>query len=112
MTRKTALTIERRLKAHGVYRPYVASDSDGRLFAESYPLTVMVVNSGCDPDAGPFHTLKLTDCSLPRIGQDPVITTRRVFFGQPMEQHIAQLLTDFHGPAYERASAQDKEVSR
>ena len=61
-------------------------------------------------EMGPVTCLKLNDCTLPRIGQDATITTRRIFIGQDVETHVAQLLMDFHAPAYERAKEQDAQV--
>lgn len=74
---------------------------------ESYPLTVYVGTGALDPEMGPTQTYKVTDCSLPRIGQDSTITTGRIFFGQDVIARVACLLLDYHGPAYERAHAQD-----
>lgn len=107
MTRKNAGLIERRLRARGVYRPYVTME-DSVLCVESYPLTCYVRDGLVDPEQGPVKCLKLNDCTLPRIGQDATIATHRVFMGQDLEQHIAQFLMDFHGPAYERAQEQER----
>ena len=106
MTRKNAALIERRLRARGVYKPYVSMDGDA-LMVESYPLTIYARQGACDPEMGPVTCLKLNDCTLPRIGQDATITTRRVFLGQDIETHIAQLLMDFHAPSYTRAQEQE-----
>ena len=107
MTKAESRKIEIRLRARGVYKPYV-SVSDGVLAVESYPLTVYVQAGPCDPEMGPVTCLKLNDCTLPRIGQDATITTRRIFIGQDVETHVAQLLMDFHAPAYERAKEQER----
>ncbi len=107
MTRKNAATIERRLKARGVYRPYVSMDGDV-LAIESYPLTCYVRQGTVDPEMGPATCLKHNDCTLPRIGQEATIATRRIFIGQDMESHVAQFLMDFHAPAYDRALSQDR----
>ncbi len=106
MTRKEAVRIEQRLRARGVYKPYVSMD-DGRLFIESYPLTVIVTNGAIDPEMGPVTCLKLNDCTLPRIGQDATITTQRVFLGQDTEAHAANLLMDYHEKAHARAIIQE-----
>ncbi len=78
---------------------------------ESYPLTVYLAN-GLDPEEGPYHRLRLTDSSLPRIGQDSVVTTCKCYLGQDVETHIARLLIDYHQPAYDRATEQDNAAYR
>lgn len=109
MTRKQAVVIERQLRAVGVYKPYV-STTDDVLYFESYPLTAVIKN-GFDTEMGPLHTVKITDCSLSRIGADPVLTTCRVFLGQDLVGVVGHLLMDFHEKAYARASAQDRDAA-
>src|ERR1041385_6547203 len=105
MTRKQAILIERRLRAMGVYKPYVSMDG-ATLCVESYPLTALVTHGAVDPEMGPVECVSLRDSSLARIGQDTKITSRRIFLGQDVIQHTGQLILDFHAPAYERASQQ------
>ena len=97
--------MERALRARGVYKPYVSMDME-RLYIESYPLTA-TITSGFDP-----QNVKITDCTLPRIGQDATITTLRLFIGQDVCQHVGQALMDFHGPAHTRAVEQDRAAAR
>ena len=112
MTKKqTEALWTRNMRGRGVYRPYVTVEFDGAITVESYPLAVRVANGGMDAEMGPFHSLKLTDCTLPRIGQDSTITTHCVYMGTPMDQMVAQLLLDYHGPAYERAQEQERAVT-
>jgi hypothetical protein len=106
MTRKQASKSEAILRSRGVYKPYV-SVTDGILSIESYPLTAIVKDGGCDPEMGPVQTVKIIDHSLARTGVDPVLTTERVFLGQSLLGRVAGLLTAFHGTSYERAKAQD-----
>jgi len=102
--------MERALRARGVYKPYVSMDME-RLYIESYPLTA-IITSGFDPEQGPTQNVKITDCTLPRIGQDATITTLRLFIGQDVCQHVGQALMDFHGPAHARATEQDRAAAR
>jgi len=110
MNRKTFVSMERRLRASGVYKPYVSVDSD-RLYIESYPLTAIVTNGGCDPEKGPVQNVKITDCTLPRLGLDPVISTFRLFMGQDVCQHVGAALRGFHGPAHTRAVEQERALT-
>ena len=108
MTRKTAVRIERDLRARGVYKPYVSADTEGRVFVESYPLTATVTHAATvDPEMGPFDNIKVTDCSLARIGLDNVLTVARVFLGQPVFQRVGELLLAFHEHSFARALEQD-----
>jgi hypothetical protein len=110
MTRQTARINERRLRASGVYKPYVSVDGN-RLFIESYPLTAIVTDGGCDPEQGPVQNVKITDCTLPRLGLDPVISTFRLFMGQDVCQHVGAALRGFHGPAHARAVEQERALT-
>jgi hypothetical protein len=108
MTRKQATLLERKLRAVGVYKPYVGADNTtGTAFVESYPLTAIITPGPVDPEMGPVQNIKITDCTLARIGQDSVLTTSRVFIGQDLIQRVSELLMDFHGPAHERSIKQD-----
>jgi hypothetical protein len=109
MTRKQAIRIERDLKARGVYKPFVSTDGD-LMYVESYPLTAIIRDGGCDPEMGPAQNIKITDCSLARTGQDSTITTARAFMcsGPNVIRLVAELLVSFHGPAHERAVQQDE----
>ncbi|SRR6266851_3643599 len=109
MTRKQAIFHERILRGMGVYKPYV-STADDLMYIESYPLTAIVKNSPVDPERGPCHAVKITDASLARENADSTLTTLRVFIGQDLLRVVGQLLMDFHGPAYERAQAQDAQA--
>jgi hypothetical protein len=109
MTRKQAILIERVLRARGVYRPDVSAEGE-RMFVESYPLTAIVENGPCDPEMGPVQKIKVTDCSLSRIGQDPVLTTDRVFIGQDLIARITEHLLAFHEVSYARAKEQDSKA--
>lgn len=106
MTRTEAKKIEARLKARNVYKPFV-SMTDNVVTVESYPLTVYVRTGEVDPDQGPVTILRMTDCTLARMGRDTRVTERRVLFGQDPEQHIARLILDYHGPAHARATRQE-----
>jgi hypothetical protein len=106
MTRKEAIRHERSLRARGVYKPYVSMDG-ARLLIESYPLTAAVSPGPCDPELGPIQCVKVTDCTLPRIGEDSTVTTFRVFLGQDLLARVAESLLSFHGPAHARAIAQE-----
>lgn len=108
LSRQEAVRLERRLKLYGVYKPYVTMDA-GTMYVESYPLTASV-RSGFDEEKGPLHTVKVTDCTLPRLGRDATLTTSRVFMGQDILNHVAHQLMDFHGPAHERSVQQDRDA--
>ena len=105
MTRAIAVKIERRLRGIGVYKPYVTAQGD-RLEIESYPLTA-IITTGFDDEMGPTHNVKITDCTMARLGQSTTISTMRVFIGQDLIGTVGQLLVDFHAPAYARACEQD-----
>ena len=107
MTRKHAALIERRLKGLGVYRPYVSADSEGRVFVESYPLTAVITHGACDPEFGPAECVKVTDCTLARIGQDSTVTTSRVFIGQDVIGRVSEHLTALWDSAHARSVEQD-----
>jgi len=111
MTQKQARKTEQILKSRGVYKPYVSMDG-AVLFVESYPLTAVVTSGAVDPEMGPFQCVKITDCSLPRIGQDAVVSTDRVFLGQDLLGRVAALLASFHTAAHSRAEQQDYDSIR
>jgi hypothetical protein len=106
MTKKDSRRHEQRLAAIGVYKPFVSANDSG-LCVESYPLTALIAPGGCDPETGPFQTYKISDCSLARIGQDPVVTTGRIMIGQDALAIVGNYLAGFHAPAYARAKEQD-----
>jgi len=106
MKRKDAARFERELKARGVYKPFVSKDGD-ILAVESYPLTVYVGAETVDPEQGPFQPLKLSDCSLPREGREPVVREGRLYLGQSAAQIIAAMLLAEFPTAHARALAQD-----
>jgi hypothetical protein len=110
MTRQHCRMMERRLRGDGVYKPYVSFDSE-RLYIESYPLTAIVTNGGWDSEEGPVQNVKITDCTLPRLGLDPLIWTFRLFMGQDVCQHVSAALKRFHGPAHTRAIEQERAVT-
>jgi len=107
MTRKAAVAVEQRLRALGVYRPYVSADSEGRVFVESYPLTAVITHGACDPEMGPTECVKVTDCTLPRLGQDSTVTTSRVFIGQAVIGRVAEHFLAFWDVAHARSVEQD-----
>jgi hypothetical protein len=111
MTRQHCRMMERRLRGDGVYKPYVTSDFEGRVHIESYPLNAIVTDGGCDPEEGPALNVKVTDCTLPRLGLDPVISTFRLFMGQDVCQHVGAALRGFHGPAHTRAVEQERALT-
>lgn len=96
---------ERELRLRGVRKPYVTIES-GRVIIESYPLTVFVTQHHCT-EMGPYQYLKLNDCGKARLGEDATIETHRVYMGQCLVSHVAQLILDFFPQAYERAHKQD-----
>jgi hypothetical protein len=106
MTRKEAVRIERRLRARGVYRPYV-TERDGTLCIESYPLAVYVTPGEFDPESGPTTDLRLVDYTLVKIG-DSTVTIMCIHVGQDIEQHASRLLIDHHADAYARAQIEDR----
>ena len=112
MTRKYAARIEKRLKSYGVYKPYVSSETDGRVLIESYPLTATIWPAKTDPDVGPVQGLTVLDCSLPREGQDDLITSQRILMGQDALHRAAEVLRAYHPVAYARAKAQESETMK
>lgn len=106
ITAKTARLWERSLRAHNVYKPYVGADN-GTIYIESYPLTAIIKDAPVDPELGPCYAYKITDASLSRIGQDPVLHTGRIFFGQDSVAIVGNYLVGFHEKAYARAKEQD-----
>jgi hypothetical protein len=108
LTSKQARKIEKEFRSRGIRKPYVSLEDGGtRLLIESYPLTVIITDGGCDPEVGPFQILTLKDCTLPRIGQNPTVTTARLFIGQDLCQHASALLLKYHTEAHARSEQQD-----
>jgi hypothetical protein len=105
LTRKQAVRIERNLKDRGAYKPYVTM-SDGVLSIESYPLTAYI-RDGFDRELGPTQNVRLSDCTLPRLGQESLIATLTLQFGQCIEQHVSALILQHHQEAYARAKDQE-----
>ncbi len=106
MTRRDAAKWERDLKARGVYRPFVSQDGD-RMAIESYPLTVYITPGGCDPSEGPYHVMKMRDCTLAREGKDTLVRTQRLYMGQDVRQHASLMLLSAHAEAHARSTEQE-----
>lgn len=105
MTRKAAAQIERQLKARGVYKPFVSEDS-GFTYVESYPLTAMIMPV-FSTEEGPHASIRITDHSLIRLGEDGRIDHTFTKFGQDVLGITANLLALHHASSYARAKAQD-----
>jgi len=117
MNRKQASRIEKELRARGVHKPYVSpviertgldSFAQGKGWEiDSYPLSARIV-PGFDKELGPTWQVTVNDCSLPRIGQDARVAERVLTMGQPITQHVADILLHLHREAYERAKGQEQ----
>lgn len=105
MTRKTAIAIERRLKADGVYKPYVSADN-GHTYIESYPLNASMFEV-FSTEEGPHWSITIYDASLGRLGRDQKIDHEFTRFGQDPLARAAVLLMTHHAEAYARAKSQD-----
>jgi hypothetical protein len=86
----------------GVYKPYVSMDGSALLIDR-----ILSADCAVDPEIGPTQCVKVTDCTLPRIGQDPTITTFRLLLGQDALGRVAESLLSFHQMAYARAMEQE-----
>ena len=106
MTRAVAVRMERDLRARGVYKPYVSMDGEV-LSIESYPLTVYISPGGCDPQEGPYHVMKMRDCTLARDGRDTLVRVQRLYMGQLPCQFASLMLLAAHAEAHARSVAQD-----
>lgn len=104
--------MEKELRAQGVHKPFVSVDGDV-MHIESYPLNAIVKDGGCDPEQGPFQTVKLTDYSLTRptsdspLTTDSTITSVRVYLGSPLLRVVARLMVQYHADAHARSKAQE-----
>ena len=124
MTRKDAVRIERTLKELGVYKPYVSDEPEmvyhfrcfrklmgdaiplGKVRTfDSYPLSARIVPA-FNPQHGIVYQVTVTDCTLPRIGQDPVVACATLLTSS-LERPIADILTRLHPIAHERARRQE-----
>ena len=107
MTRKDATRLERELRAREVYKPYVGADTEN-IYVESYPLTAIIRKAiEVDPQLGPYQHVKLTDCTLPRLGLDSTVRFERLYVGQVLQQHVAAWLLSLHAEAHARSIEQD-----
>ena len=61
------------------------------------------------PEDGQVYHVKVTDCTLPRINQDPLVAERTIVTSSihGVIKPVAEILTQLHPMAHERAKRQE-----
>lgn len=115
IARRRCARVERELKALGVHKPYMTlgdwvyrdTVALGQNFeVESYPLTARA-KAEYSAEVGACYRITVSDCSLPRIGQDAKVAERVLDACSNLVRPIAEILTHLHAEAYTRAKAQE-----